>query len=300
MLTSAEVLELLRPSVVRVSVEVAPLIKLVGTGVVIDEEGYLLTSYQLVKDAESVEVTLPTGETLTGEVIGRDRVTGVAVVRVEAHGLVPAPFSDPAVAVGDTVVSVGYDFEGDEPLTSEGVVTLTDGSYVAHLQIIIVDIIESEAVVSLGGRGGPLVSSRGEVVGINLANAVVPRVGVAVEIDVAREVAAQMIEFGYVQRSFLGVVPLNNGPSLANILNLATTTGMVVVDVLPDTGAEEAGLADDDVIVQMNDDPIANTGDLARFLMRHPPGEAVLVTYYRGEEKLTVELVLGERPERFR
>ena len=127
----------------------------------------------------------------------------------------------------------------------------------------------------------------------------VPPVGVAVEIDVAREVAAQMIEFGYVQRSFLGVVPLNNGPSLVNILDLATTTGVVVVDVLPDTGAEEAGLTDD-VIVQLNEDPIASTGDLGRFLMAHPPGETVVVTYYRGEDQLTVDLVLGERPERFR
>ena len=142
-------------------------------------------------------------------------------------------------------------------------------------------------------------NTRGEVVGVNLANAVVPPVGVAVEIDVAREVAAQMIEFGYVQRSFFGVVPLNNGPSFANILDLATTTG-VVMDVLPDTGAEEAGLADDDVIVQLNDDPIASTGDLGRFLMAHPPGETVVVTYYRGEDQLTFDLVLGERPERFR
>ena len=109
-----------------------------------------------------------------------------------------------------------------------------------------------------------------------------------------------MIESGYVQRSFLGVVPLNNGPSLGNILNLATTTGMVVVDVLPDTGAEEAGLADNDVIVQLNDQPIASTGYLSRFLVRHPPGETVVVTYYHGEKKLAVDLVLGERPEQFR
>ena len=92
--------------------------------------------------------------------------------------------------------------------------------------------------MSLGGRGGPLVNTRGEVVGVNLANAVVPPVGVAVEIDVAREVAAQMIEFGYVQRSFFGVVPLNNGSSFANILDLATTTG-VVMDVLPDPESTE-------------------------------------------------------------
>ena len=155
-------------------------------------------------------------------------------------------------------------------------------------------------MVSLGGKGGPLVNVRGEVVAINLANSVAPPVGVAVVIDVALEVAAQMIEFGYVQRSFLGVVPLTNSPSLANILRLATTTGLVVVSVLPDTGSADAGLMDDDVIVQLNNDPIANSGHLGRFLMRHPPGATVLVTYYRGEDRLTVDLVLGERPERFR
>ena len=266
-----------------------------------DGGGYVLTSYDLVEDVESVMLTLPSGLTLAADVVGRDRVTGVAVVRVDADGLEAPPFGDPsALATGDRVVSVGFEFEGDEPVTSEGIVTLTDSFYASHPQITIVDIIESEALVSLGGKGGPLANVWGEVVAINLTNAVAPPVGVAVEIDVALEVAAQIIEFGYVRRSFLGVVPLNNGPSLAGILGLATTTGLVVLDVLADTGAEAAGLADDDVIVGLNDDPIASTGDLGRFLMRHPPGETVLVTYYRDGERRTVDLVLGERPERFR
>ena len=102
-------------------------IKLVGTGVAMDADGHVLTSYEVVKDAQAIDVTLDTGESLPAELIGRDRVTGVAVIKVEDSGLEPPSFGDPsAIAIGDEMVAIGYEFRGEEPVISRGMLTLTD------------------------------------------------------------------------------------------------------------------------------------------------------------------------------
>ncbi|MCH8206295.1 MAG: trypsin-like peptidase domain-containing protein [Chloroflexi bacterium] len=296
--TPIEILDALGPSVVRVFAQRSSRTGLLGSGVVLDTEGHILTSYEVVKDAEAIVVTPAGGEGMEGELVGLDRVTGLAVVRVDNLPLAPAAFGDSsAVEVWQGVVSIGYEFAGDWPVLREGVVTLTDSTYVMDPQTTVAALIESDALVPLAGMGGPMVNNRGEVIGIHVGHALDPLGGMAVKINDALEVAAQLIAQGYVVRSVLGVVALDVNESLADIMGLPTTTGILVVDVLSGAAAELAGLDDRDVIVGLDDAPIASSGDLGWFLMAHAPGLTVVVTYYRDGEERSTELVLGESPE---
>ena len=300
-LTPAETLVALRRSVVRVFAYRSSALGVVGTGVVLGTEGHILTSYEVVDGADAVFVTLGTGERVSAEVVGLDRVTALAVVRVDGDRLTPAALGDSsAVDVGQPVVAIGYEITGSEPVLGQGVVTLMAGTYVMDPLTTVAALIESDASLPMGGMGGPMVNDRGEVIGIHIGHALDPIGGMAVGINDAREVAAQLMDRGYVMRSSLGVVPLDVNESMARVLGLYKSTGIMVADVSPGMAAELAGLHDYDVIVRLGDAAIANSWDLGLFLMRHPPGATVVVTYYRGEERLSTGLVLGERVQQTR
>ena len=164
-------------------------------------------------------------------------------------------------------------------------------------QHTIVDLIQTDASVNRGNSGGPLVNMRAEVVGINAA--IIPgsqSIGFAVNIDDAQVVAAQLIENGRVERGFLGVTPFNLIPTIAAQLGVPVEEGIVVVGLVGGSGADAAGLMVEDVIVRLGDEPIANTGELSRFLLTHPSGSTVEVEYYRRDAQATATVTLGTSP----
>ena len=121
-------------------------------------------------------------------------------------------------------------------------------------------------------------------------------IGFAINIDDAQIVVAQLLDKGYVERGGLGIAPFNLGPGIASQIGVPVTEGIAVAQVFPETAAERAGLQEQDVIVRLGEETIRNTGDLARFLIAHLPGETTTVVFFRGTEEMTTQITLQERP----
>ncbi len=307
---------ILRPSVVQIiaraprgigPVLVRPPAEL-GTGVIIDTEGHILTNRHVVVSDDDLPrdtiVTMDNGETFAAEIVGSDWQTDVAVVRIDAEGLVPAKTGDSSkVEVGEDVIAIGYalGLRGG-PTISKGIVSalgrIIDVDPIVPITMI--DLIQTDASISPGNSGGPLVNTYAEVIGINTAKLQEGLgLGFAIDINGARDVALQLIEKGFVDRGFLGIKPRNVTPALQAQLALPVSEGVRIVAFsdLPEVfAAEEAGLGPGDIIVSIDEEPIRNTGDLAKFLLKHPPGNTVQVRVYRGNNAGTLEVTLGSSP----
>ncbi len=158
------------------------------------------------------------------------------------------------------------------------------------------DLIQTDAAINPGNSGGPLVNSKAEVIGINTAIIRGSQgIGFAVNLDYAETVIAQLMERGYVNRGFLGISPFNLSPHSATPMGAPVSGGVLVAQVVPDSAAASAGLRAEDIIVELEDFPIPNTGKFSKFLIAHPPGETVTVVFYRKSEEKTIQLTLGER-----
>jgi S1-C subfamily serine protease len=317
-LTTVEVVRALTPSVVQIVTsqftmgmenELVP--TGLGTGIILDREGHILTNNHVVQGAHGINVILDTGETFTATLIGGDLNTDTAVVRIDADGLKPARLGDSTmVEIGEDVIAIGHALGlAGGPTVSKGVVSALGRSLEtdARTQTTIVDLIQTDASINPGNSGGPLVNDRGEVIGINTAiiqqsqgqGTVTHGIGFAIGINNAMEVALQLIAKGFVTRGYLGVSPINVNPARASQFDLPVDRGVLLYRVGSNSAAHRAGLRNGDLLIQLDDRPISNTGDLSKFLLEHPPGDTVDATIYpAGSDKTVVRRVtLGERPE---
>ena len=306
-LPTVEVVKVLAPSVVQVVTESVRTgmfnqptpARGVGTGVILDKAGHILTNNHVIAGAERVNVTLSNDDIFPAEVIGGDPTTDLAVIRIDADGLVPAKLGNSSeLQVGEDVIAIGHalGLKGG-PTVSKGVVSALGRALDTGQQSTIVDLIQTDAMINPGNSGGPLVNSRAEVIGINTA---IRRdsqgIGFAINIDDAKLVISQLMERGYVERGFLGITPVNLTPGIARQFDLDVTEGILLARVITGNAADEAGLRMDDIIVQLGDETIANTGELSKFLIANLPGETVNLVYFRGKTKITTEITLGTRP----
>ena len=308
-LPTVEVVKILKPSVVQIVTEVAAMGAMnqagpsvgVGTGIVLDREGFILTNNHVIRDAQVITVTLNDGRTFPAELIGGDAGTDTAVIKIQADGLQPAIMGKSAdLQVGQDVIAIGHALGlPGGPTVSKGVVSALGRSIDVDAQTTMVDLIQTDASINPGNSGGPLANTRGEVIGINTA---VIRgsqgIGFAINIDDAQFVVEQLKARGYVNRGFLGISPINLSPALAGRVGVPVTEGIVIVRTGAGMPADVAGLLPEDVIVAMGDEPIANTGEMSKFLVQHSPGETITVVFYRLGEKKTTRLTLGKRPTR--
>ena len=306
-LPTVDVVKLLSPSVVQIVTESLTMGFFnepsprsgVGTGEILDEQGHILTNNHVIDGAQSITVTLSTGDSYPAVVVGGDPLTDIAVIRIEAQGLRPVKLGRSSeLQVGEDVIAIGHALGLDGgPTVSKGVVSALGRSLSTDQQSTIVDLIQTDASINPGNSGGPLVNAKGEVIGINTAIIQGSQgIGFAINIDDAKVVAAQLMERGYVQRGFLGLTPFNLTPGLAERFEIAVDEGVIVVRVMPGLAAAEAGLMEEDVIVQLGDEQIRNTGELSKFLITHLPGETVDLVYLRGAEEVRTQITLGERP----
>ena len=311
-LTATEVYSVVRPSVVHIAVseplEIGPGVNpsganMVATGIVLDINGHILTSNHLVENAETIIVTLHGGQSFFAELIGGDVQTDTAVVRISSEGveLRPSMFGDSSeLVVGQSVLTIGYALAlPGEPIITNGIVSATGVSAPASPQLTFVDMVLHTAPINDGNSGGPLLNDQGEVIGVNTAVIVETRgIGFAVNINDARVVARQLVEFGEVRRGSLGITPLNVSAELIIQLGIAlpydVRTGVLLVDVLEGSPAFEAGMQPGDIIVSIDQETVTNSGQLSRFLLMHGPGTSVQITYYHGVERRTVDIKLGE------
>ena len=301
-----------RPSVVHIAVseplEIGPGVNppganFIGTGIVLDGYGHIMTSNHLVENAETIIVTLHGGQSFFAELVGGDVQTDMAVVRISSEGidLQPAVLGDSSeLAVGQSVLAIGYAFAlPGAPIITNGIVSSTGVSAPASPQLTIVDMVLHTAPINEGNSGGPLLNDQAEVIGINTAVIVETRgIGFAVNVNDASSVAEQLVEFGEVRRGSLGITPLNVSAELIIQLGIAlpydVRAGVFLADVLEGSPAFDAGMQRGDIIVAIDEEAVTNSGELSRFLFTHGPGTRVQVTFYRGVESRTVEVTLGE------
>ena len=307
-LPTVEVVKILTPSVVQIITENLamgavnqPVPRMgVGTGIILDAQGHILTNNHVIAGAQRVTVTLSSGESFAARVVGGDATSDTAVIRIEADGLRPAKLGRSSdLLVGEDVIGIGHALGlPGGPTVSKGVVSALGRSIQIDAQTTMVDLIQTDAAINPGNSGGPLVTTTAEVIGMNTAGIQGSQgISFAINIDDAQIVAAQLMERGYVDRGFLGISPANLSRGLANRLGVPVTEGILVVQVVPDSPAAKAGLQEEDVIVQLGGQPIRNTGDLSKFLIAHPPGETVSVLFLRGSDQRTTQVILGDRPK---
>ncbi|MCH8205689.1 MAG: trypsin-like peptidase domain-containing protein [Chloroflexi bacterium] len=306
-LSTVDVVKLLQPSVVQIVTETLAMgfgnqplpSQGVGTGIILDDAGHILTNNHVIAGAQRVTVTLSNRDSFPAQLVGADPVTDLAVIRIAANGLTPARLGNAfELQVGEDVIAIGHALGLDGgPTVSKGVVSALGRALDTSQQNTIVDLIQTDAAINPGNSGGPLVNARAQVIGINTA--IIPAgqgIGFAINIDDAKVVVAQLMERGYVERGFLGITPVNVTPGMAQQFGLAVTRGVILARVIPGTAADVAGLQAEDIIVELAGQPINNVGELSKFLIAHTPGETIEIVFFRGETRLTAEATLRDRP----
>jgi S1-C subfamily serine protease len=267
-----------------------------GSGVVIRADGVILTNAHVVGNASRVEISLADGRTLTGTVLGRDRGVDIAVVRVSATGLPVAPLADSdALRVGQLAIAIGNPL-GLERTVTTGIVSAVNrdprGVPIAG------GLIQTDAAINPGNSGGPLLDSSGRVIGINTAMlAGATGLGFAVPINLANEVATQILTDGRVRRAYLGVQFGDITRDLAREFALPVSEGLVLLLVERGSPAARAGLVRGDIITGFAGQRITSGGDLRRLLRDHQPGDTVEAEILRGTQRRTVSIRLGEATE---
>jgi putative serine protease PepD len=288
-----------------------------GTGMVISPNGEVLTNNHVVAGASTVTVTLyGQSEVRQAKVIGTDPATDLALIQIEGvSGLPTVTFGNSATArVGDSVLAIGnaLDLVGG-PTVTEGIVSAENRQLTAEDPLTntpehLSGLIQTDAAINPGNSGGPLVNSDAQVIGIDTAvatsadgNAPAQDIGFAIAINTAKPLIPVLRRGGTVNQpahpggAFLGVEVESVTAALARQDHLATTSGALVTGVVPGAPAGQAGLHVGDVIVQIGSTAVANVEDLTGALGMDQPGEKVVVTFYRGSARTTLQIVLGTR-----
>lgn len=274
----------------------------VGTGIIIDENGYILTNSHVVSDgkAETIVVGLSDGRELTGKVLWNDKSIDLAIVKIDATGLTAAELGDSddinigsyAVAIGNPL---GLDFERS---VTAGVIsglnrtiTVSDGK----TQTTMDNLIQTDAAINSGNSGGPLLNAKGQVIGINSAKAQNGEgLGFAIPINTAIPIIQSVLESGSFQRVYLGI----QGGSAAEYQaaypdeKLGSKTGVIVSDFLTNSPAKAAGMQKGDIIVALDDEAIENMTDLISTLLTYKSGDQVSVKVVRGDKTMTFKVTL--------
>jgi len=273
-----------------------------GTGFVYDPAGFVLTNNHVIAGATVVQVQFADGRTLAAEIKGRDRHTDVAVLKLDApqplHAL-PLGDSD-AIEVGDWVVAIGNPFGlshtvsagilSGEGRTKDDVKGLDPSGYFNFLQ--------TDAAINQGNSGGPLLSLRGEVVGMNTAiRANANNIGFAIPINMVKQLLPILVKEGKIRRSALGISVRELDASEAERLNRPNTKGAWVVDVAPGSGADHGGIRPDDVIIGFDGKPIPDPNVLRWRASIAGVDETVKVRVARGKRTFDLQVTLGELPE---
>jgi serine protease DegQ len=289
-----EIVDAVAPSVVTVRVGEG-----LGSGVVWDGNGRIVTNAHVVGDATEVEIVLANGEQVPGEVVATDERTDVAVVDVERAGLPPASFADSLPDVGELAVAIGSPLGFANTVTAGIVSSLHREIPSGGTTPALVDLIQTDAPISPGNSGGALVNQDEEVIGINVAfippEARAVAIGFAIPAATVSDAVRQLLATGEVRHAFLGVQPTQVTPELADQLDLGVDEGALVFEVSDESPAERAGIRAGDVIVEVDGEPVRIVEDLLAALRERDPGDTVTVTIVRDGERRDLRATLAER-----
>jgi S1-C subfamily serine protease len=291
-----------------------------GSGFVLDKDGYILTNAHVVEDAREIGVRFTEESDLVqAKVVGSDLSSDLAVLKVDpsdAPKLVPLKLGDSTdLHVGDPVIAIGNPFGYSRTVTT-GIVSALQRQITAPNNFQIDNVIQTDASINPGNSGGPLIDSHGEVIGINSqiatggSNGSVG-IGFAIPVNTAKEIVPQLEEDGEVERPYLGVTTTTVTDQLSQDLNLPVDQGALVQEVVPNGPADKAGLrggrtaiaeglkVGGDVIVKVDGKDVQQSADVADAILDNDPGDTVTIEYFRGDERKSVDVELGKRPQSF-
>lgn len=270
----------------------------VGSGVIIDSDGHILTNNHVIDDAERLKVTLADGRVLRGKVVGSDETTDLAVIRVESDAPLPvAALGDSsALKAGQIVMAIGNPFGlTGGPAVTAGIVSSLDRSIQTRTGVL--ELIQTDAAINPGNSGGPLVNTKGEVVAINTANMPYAQgIGFAVPINTAKEILKELVKRGKVSRPWIGVASVKVTPRVARYYGLPSAEGALVAGVEPYSPADDAGLRRGDVIEQVDGERIEDPAQIAGAVKKKKVNDTVTVTVNRYGRQFQVGVQVDERP----
>lgn len=288
-----------------------------GSGFVLDKQGHILTNYHVIANAQKIEVQTSDKRRYQARLIGGDRLHDLALLQIDAPNLQPAVLATSRdLQVGQQVYAIGNPFGLSGTMTT-GIISAirsVRGPESAPIE----NAIQTDAAINPGNSGGPLLNSHGEVIGINTMiaqNGAEQNAGIgfAIPIDTAKAVLQDLQKYGHARRPSLGIRTLAIGPDLAQQMGLPASYGLLIESTQPGGAADRAGLRGGnqmaylgnmqisiggDLIVAIDGQPVTNSQDVAEIMDRHQPGDAVTVTFYRGQRRMSVRVVLGEAAER--
>jgi S1-C subfamily serine protease len=293
-----------------------------GSGFVIDKTGHIVKNYHVIEGAEQIEVSFSNRDTLSAKIVGSDPSTDIAVLRVQSssRGLAPLAFGNSdTVRVGDPVVAIGNPFGLRRTATAGIVSAVQERTITAPNGYPIDHVIQTDAQINSGNSGGPLLSARGEVIGVNSqiarADGSTGNVGIgfAIPSNTVKAVVAQLTATGKVDRAFLGISGSTVTAELARVFRLPVYEGVLIEGVTEGSAAAKAGLRGGstdvvvageshvlggDVIVAVGGRRVGSTDELRDVLARHKPGQTVNVQIHRGTKIVTLPVTLGSQPSR--
>ena len=288
-----------------------------GSGFVVDRDGYIVTNYHVIEDAQEIEVNFSGDDRVPAKIVGSDPSTDLAVLKIDAQSraLTPLPLGNSDdVHVGDAVVAIGNPF-GLERSVTAGIVSALQRDLTAPNGYTIDKVIQTDAPINQGNSGGPLLNARGQVIGVNsqISSETGGNVGIgfAVPVNTVKEVVSQIKASGKVEHAYLGVQMQEITPELAETVNVPVDEGVMVVGVVEGSPADEAGLQGGeqqvivggrsyvlggDIVTRADGQPVTSPDDLRSMIMEKSPGDSITLDIQRGQSTRTVNVTLGQQP----
>ncbi|MDP2654537.1 MAG: Do family serine endopeptidase [Candidatus Omnitrophota bacterium] len=279
-----------------------------GSGVIIDKEGYILTNEHVVAGADKILVTLPDGRNFPATLKGTDPRTDLAVIKIDAENLPVAQLGDSeTIKIGQWVVAIGNPFgqilSDPQPTVTTGVVSALHRSLpkTSRRDTDYSDLIQTDAAINPGNSGGPLVNLQGEVVGINVAifstSGGYQGIGFAIPSHYVKRIVNQLIKGEEIEYGYIGVAIQDMNPRLAQYFGINSTEGVVAVQVLEDSPAHDAGLKEGDVIIKVNGIPVKNGTMFVKYINNLNAGEKADLRVLRDKKELSIPVTIAKRPK---
>jgi len=271
----------------------------VGTGVIIDEAGFIITNYHVLAGANQVTVTLSDGRKPKGKIVGADPSSDIALIKIDAKDLKAAPMADSSkLKVGQFVIAIGNPFGILLPgaAATTGIVSALNRTINAEGRTY-ENLIQTDAAINPGNSGGPLLDLEGNVIGIN--SAMIPfaqGIGFAIPVNIVKEIVDDLITLGHVRRLWLGIIAMPNSKQVAQYYNLLTDKGVIAARIVIDGPAHIAGIAPGDIILEVAGVKLNDVNDIRTALKGKKPGDKVETKVVHNKKTVTVTVKLKEQP----
>jgi serine protease DegQ len=270
-----------------------------GSGVIVSEQGLILTNNHVVASADEIEIALADGRKMSAKVVGTDPDTDLALIKIEADNLPAITFaSSDKLSVGDVVLAIGNPFGVGQTVT-QGIISALGRN---HLGInAFENFIQTDASINPGNSGGALIDTDGSLVGIN--SAIYSRsggsmgIGFAIPATLARQVMDQIASQGNVTRGWIGIEAQDITPELAESFKLQVAEGALIAGVLKNSPAEKAGLRAGDILLTIDSKPITDTSNMLNLIAALTPNQKATFKIARAEQRLNISVLIGKRPK---